>query len=200
VYAVVLALAVLPACSRKPIIERVPDSAYKAPSTSAAPTPSPTPTPLRSEAPHQGCVNGWKEPAPGTALRTKPLDLLRKSQGLTGTFQVIDLRYFTGPDDANLAADSKQKTPVERWYGKVVFTKDRSFALRFIAVRRDVGEGIVAIANYLTEDFKSGDWWGFDGEGGKSKYPDVPGRWPGRPYDYAAAHELPDEVVGCLAE
>lgn len=203
VLVVVVAALLLPACSKKPIIEKVDPSLYTPPpgATSPTATPSPTPTALRSEKPTQGCVNGWTEPAPGTALRTKPLDLLRATAGVKGTFQVIDLRYFTGPDDANLAADSKQAKPVERWYGKVVLTSDRSFALRFVAVRHEVGEGVVAIANYLTEDFVSGEWWGFDGEGGKSKYPgDLPGRWPGTPYDFVQAHQLPPEVIGCLAD
>lgn len=199
---VILALALVAAtgCRKTPTIQRVDPSRYSVSPTPTTPTPSPTPTPLRSEKPHQGCVDGWTEPKPGTPLRTKPLDLLRAKAGVKGTFEVIDLRYFTGPDDTNLAPGSKQSKPVERWYGKVVLTTDRSFAVRFIAVRRDVGEGVVAIANYLTTDFTSGDWWGFDGESGSAKYPDLPGTWPGTPYDYVKAHELPDEVVGCLAE
>jgi hypothetical protein len=184
-----------------------PTTTTPAVSTTAAPSPtasatvaSPTARALRSQGPIQGCANGWKEPAPGTSLRSKPLDLLRATQGFSGTFQVVDLRYFTGPDDANLAADSKQKKPVERWYGKVVYLKDPSFKIRFIAVRREVGEGVAAIAAYGTKNFTGHDWYGFDGEGGKSAYPGLPGLWPGMPYDYAAAHELPDEVIGCLAE
>jgi hypothetical protein len=170
------------------------------PTATVASAASATARALRSQGPIQGCANGWKEPAPGTALRAKPLDLLRATQGFSGTFQVVDLRYFTGPDDANLAADSKQKKPVERWYGKVVYLADPSFKIRFIAVRREVGEGVAAIAAYGTTNFTGKDWYGFDGEGGKSAYPGLPGLWPGMPYDYAAAHELPDEVIGCLAE
>ncbi|MDQ1713317.1 MAG: hypothetical protein QOE45_2767 [Frankiaceae bacterium] len=192
-----------PLVTSSPVATSVP-ATTTAPPTTAPPSASPTTVPatpraLRSQAPIQGCVNGWKEPAQGTALRTKPLDLLRETQGFTGSFQVVDLRYFTGPDDANLAADSKQPS-VERWYGKVVYLPDPSFKLRFIAVRRGVGEGIVAVANYGTKNFAGHDWYGFDGEGGKSKYPTVPGLWPGQPIDYTAAHELPDEVIGCLAE
>jgi hypothetical protein len=201
----------LTACrQQKPLLVQLPDPSSTAPTVTATPSasaPAPasasasaTPHALRSQPPIQGCANGWKEPAPGTALRAKPLDLLRQSQRLTGTFQVVDLRYFTGPDDANLAADSKQSKPVERWYGKVIYAKNPAFRIRFLVVRRTVGEGIAAVASYGTKNFASPDWYGFDGEGGRSAYPTVPGRWPGQPYDYVEAHELPDEVVGCLAE
>jgi hypothetical protein len=202
-------LLALPACrQQKPLLEQLPDrspSAYTgAPSASASvpatATPSATAHALRRGPAAKGCVNGWTEPAPGTALRAFPLDLLRQSQHLTGTFQVADLRYFTGPDDANLAPDSKQAKPVERWYGKVVYAKNPAFRIRFLVARRTVGEGIVAVAAYSTKGFASPDWYGFDGEGGSSAYPTVPGRWPGQPYDYVEAHQLPSQVAGCLAE
>jgi hypothetical protein len=196
----VAALLLATACGRDPVIEKVPDSAYTPPPTTAPASPTPTPKPtLRAQKPTPSCVNGWKEPAPGTALRTFPLDLLRQSQGLDKEFHVVDLRYFTGPDDANLAADSKQKTPVERWYGQVVYTGKPDFLIRFLVVRRKVGEGIAAIADYSTAGFASPDWYGFDGEGGKSTYPGLPGKWPGQPYDYVQAGELPPQVRGCLA-
>lgn len=197
--AVVTALTLATAC-REPAIERVPPDAYSPPPTTAAATPTKTPPPkLRAAKPSPSCVNGWKEPAPGTALRKKPLDLLRQSQGLTKEFHVIDLRYFTGPDDANLAPGSKQQKPVERWYGQVVYTGKPDFLIRFLVVRREVGEGIAAIADYGTTGFQSPDWYGFDGEGGKSAYPGLPGKWPGQPYDYVKAGELPPQVRGCLA-
>ncbi|HEU0132483.1 MAG TPA: hypothetical protein VFQ85_15975 [Mycobacteriales bacterium] len=194
-------------CRPKPAIERVDDSAYPSTpvvTTSAGPVEptasTPPPRALRSAAPHQGCVNGWREPAPGTDLREHPLNLLRGTQGFTGPFLVTDLRYFTGPDDANIAPESRQKKPVERWYGKVTFTGDKTFKVRFLAVRRTVGTAVVAVAPFATKDFRSPDWRGFDGEGGKSTFPGLPGQWSGMPYDYVKARELPDAVVGCLAE
>jgi hypothetical protein len=199
--AVAAVLTLATAC-REPVIERADPSAYSPPPTTAPATPTPvktTPAKLKQGRPSPSCVNGWKEPARGTALRTKPLDLLRELQGFDKEFHVVDLRYFTGPDDANLSADSKQKTPVERWYGQVIYTGKPEFLIRFLAVRRTVGEGIVAVADYTTTGFSSPDWYGFDGEGGKSTYPGLPGKWPGQPYDYVQAGELPPQVRGCLA-
>ena len=117
-------------------------------------------------------------------------------QGLNGTLKIVELRYFLGPDDANLSAESRQKGLVERWYGKVTLGE---FRVRFLYVRREVGAGVVAIAPYGTKGFAGKDWMGFDGEGGARTYPGVPGKWPGTPYDYRAAGELPPEVAGCLA-
>lgn len=193
------ALALVTAC-REPAIERADPRDYTPPPTTAAATPTKTTPPkLKAGKASPSCVSGWKEPAPGTPLRKKPLDLLRQMQGLDKEFHVVDLRYFTGPDDANLSPGSKQKTPVERWYGQVVYTGKPDFLIRFLAVRRTVGEGIVAVADYTTTGFSSPDWYGFDGEGGKSTYPGLPGKWPGQPYDYVDAGELPPQVRGCLA-
>ena len=194
----VCVVAVAGGC-RQPTIERVPDS--RRPSESPTPpvvSTSPSPKRLAAGRRTPSCVNGWKEPAPGTTLRTTPLDLLRKTQGFDKEFHVVELRYFTGPDDANLEPDSKQKS-VERWYGHVVYTGDPAFQIRFLAVRRKVGAGVVAIAAPESSGFASPDWYGFDGEGGRSAYPGVAGKWPGQPYDYVKAGELPPEVRGCLA-
>ena len=195
------ALALLgTACRPEPTIERVPEDAYTPPSVTASPSGTATPPPaLASGTPGASCVNGWREPAPGTALRSEPLDALRKSQGLTGTFHVVDMRYFTGPDDANLSPESKQKRPVERWYAKVELFARQPFRIRFLYVKRQVGAGIVAVAPYDTKGFAGKDWIGFDGEGGASEFEGVPGKWPGMPTDYRAAGELPPEVTGCLA-
>ena len=196
--AVATAAVLLLAACREPAIERVPQDQYTPPSLSTTPSPTLTPSKaLRVGKPTPSCVNGWKEPAPGTALRKLPLDLLRQSQGFDKEFHVVDLRYFTGPDDANKDAATKEKK-VERWYGQVVYTGKPEFIIRFLAVRRSVGEGIVAIADYGTTGFASPDWYGFDGEGGKSTYPGLPGKWPGQPYDYVQAGELPPQVRGCL--
>ena len=145
------------------------------------------------------CVNGWVEPARKTPLRSVPLQLLSQSQGFDGLYSVVDMRYFKGHDDTNLAPESSD-TEVERWYAKVVYTKDRSFRLRFIARRSSVGAGIVAIAPFTSKGYAEGDWRGFDADGDPKTYPGLPGRWPGAPYDYVASGELPPEVVGCLGD
>jgi hypothetical protein len=152
-----------------------------------------------SQSPTPGCVSGWVEPKRNTALRSLPLALLREAQHMDGLFSIVDMRYFKGPDDTNLAPDS-QPTQVERWYARVVHTKDRTFRIRLIARRSSVGAGIVAIAPYDSKGFVAGDWRGLEGEGDPKIYPGLPGRWPAAPYDYVASGELPAEVVGCLAD
>ena len=196
---VVAAALVLATGCREPAIERVDPDAYSPPPTTTIPTPTATPSrALRAGKPSPSCVDGWREPAPGSALRRTPLDLLRRLQGFDEEFHVVDLRHFTGPDDANLAPGTRQRS-VERWYGQVVYTGKPEFLIRFLAVRRAAGTGIVAVADYGTTGFRSPDWYGFDGEGGRTAYPGLPGRWPGQPYDYVEAGELPPEVRGCLA-
>jgi hypothetical protein len=165
---------------------------------SASPTPKGSTTKRRAQPPAPDCIKGWVEPARDTALRSLPLALLREAQGLDGLFSIVDMRYFKGPDDTNLAPDGGP-SDVERWYAKVVHTRDRSFRLRFLARRSSVGAGIVAIAPFNSRGFAAGDWRGFDGEGGPKIYPGLPGRWPAAPYDYVASGELPPQVVGCLA-
>jgi len=107
-----------------------------------------------------------------------------------------DIRYFVGPDDANVG--EPRHPSVERWYGKVVYIEDRSFRLRFLARRTPIGEGLAAVAPFDSVGFNSPDWLGFDGEGGNVQFPTVPGHWPGQAYDYVAAHQMPDECLGCL--
>jgi hypothetical protein len=136
-------------------------------------------------------------PAEGSAFRSEPLDAVRAAQRLRGTLRVEELRYFLGPDDADLAPESRQKPPVERWYGKVVLPGAKPFKLRFLYVRREVGAGIVAVAPYGTKGFSGKDWTGFEGEG-TTTVPGVPGTWQGAPYDYVKAGQLPPEVRGCI--
>lgn len=173
------------ACRQEPAIERVPADAY---TTTATPMPTPSATPTgkvyRTAPASATCALGWAEPPPGP-LRSKPLDLLRQSQKMSGTFVVEDMRYwgFRG---------------VERWYVKVHHSTDKAFRLRFLVERREVGEGIVAVAPYATTGFKSPDWKGFDGEGGSVAIRGVPGRWPGQPTDFVKEGGMPAEVRGCF--
>lgn len=183
--AVALVLLAGVACRREPTIERAEPGDYTPPSVTAsgsagvvAPASGP---------PSSTCVNGWREPEQGP-LRSKPLDLLRESQRLTGSFLVRDMRYFTGPEKG-----------VERWYAKVTLVSKQSFHIRFLVERREVGEGIVAVAPFETTGFRSPDWKGFDGEGGAVTIAGVPGRWPGQPTDFVADGGLPAAVAGCLA-
>ena len=66
--------------------------------------------------------------------------------------------------------------------------------------------GVAAVAPYDTEGFASPDWIGFQHEEGsaRTRYPGLPGRWAGVPYDFVEGGEgltipgLPEEVRGCL--
>ena len=175
------ALLALTGC-REPVIERVPDASISVP----PPTVTSTPT-YRSEGPSPSCVNGWREPAVGTPERTAPIDALKKLQGLDKDFHPVDLRHFTGPDKAT-----------ERWYAQVIYTGKPDFLIRFLAERRQGGAvAVVAVADYGTTGFSSPDWYGFQGTG-TNTYPGLPGKWPGKPYDYVRSGKLPPEVRGCL--
>jgi len=154
------------------------------------------PTTSGGQNPRPDCVHGWTVPPFGSELRKRPLDLMRTIQGFTGQFEVPDIRYFVGPDNANKA---EPRFPnVERWYAKVIYIDDHSFRVRFLAGRSPIGQGIIAVAPFDSVGFHSPDWAGFDGEGGASPFPNLPGLWPGQPYDYVAAHEMPDACRGCL--
>jgi hypothetical protein len=197
--------AATPAASEEASAAGSPSEEPAAATKKAKPKPSPKTSatasaePRTSGAASEACVNGWTTPKRGTKLRTFPLDLLRRTQGFKGEFVVQDMRYFKGPDDLGLSAESKHDV-VERWYGKVTYTGDASFKLRFLARRTPVGSGIVAIAPFDTTGYEMADWRGFDGEGGSVKVAGLPGRWTGTPTDYASEGGLPPEVAGCLAD
>jgi hypothetical protein len=206
---VALALVACAACSGEPNRDASASRSAtpKGTGTSTAkanPTPSTRPTGAaggrRSQPPMPGCLKGWVEPKRSTALRSLPLSLLRETQGFDAPFSVVDMRYFKGPDDTDLTPESSA-TEVERWYGKVIYTKDKRFKIRFLVRRSSVGAGVVAVAPFATRGFAEGDWRGFEGEGeGERTYPGLPGRWTGAAYDYVARHQLPPEVRGCLAD
>jgi hypothetical protein len=68
--------------------------------TTAATTPSATtstddattmqPQPAGNAGP--GCVNGWIVPSRGSRPRVEPLDIICQEMGITGPFQVIEMR------------------------------------------------------------------------------------------------------------
>ncbi|HVF06829.1 MAG TPA: hypothetical protein VNA20_18475 [Frankiaceae bacterium] len=181
--AAVAALLLVAAC-RQPAIERVPDSSYTGPTTLTTPSATATPR-LRSAKPSASCVNGWRQPAPGTVAHDEPLYALRASQRLDAEFHVVDLRRFAGPDRT------------ERWYGQVVYTGKPDFLVRFVAERRGGRTRIVAVADYATTGFTSPDWHGL-GTGPKRPIAGLPGTWPTRTFDYVRSGRLPADVRGCL--
>jgi LPS-assembly protein len=64
----------------------------------------------------------------GTLKRQEPLDLIRAQMGITGPFEVLAMRYFTGPEVPWIL--SPRPPSVERWYVKARLLSDPTFAGR----------------------------------------------------------------------
>jgi hypothetical protein len=126
--------------------------------------------------------------------------------GVKGPLVVVDMRRFTGPESP--PSDQGYLLEVERWYIKLFAEDDIAFQGRFLVESRRFGRGVVAVAPYDTEGFRSPEWIGFQYDSAhtaRRAYPGLPGRWSGIPYDFVRGGEglkipgLPDEVSECLA-
>jgi hypothetical protein len=177
-------------------------------SPSASPTPPALPAipPATSGPPTGACEDGWATPAAGTAPFTDPLGIIRRQTRVKGPLVVVDVRRFTGPESP--PSDQGYALVVERWYIKLYAQDDIAFQGRFLVESRTFGRGLVAVAPYDSTGFRSPDWVGFQfdsGDTARKRYPGLPGRWPGIPYDFVRGGAglkipgLPDEVSGCLA-
>jgi hypothetical protein len=196
------------------------DAEPDAPTTSSAvmptsvtgSTPSPTPPALPEEPPATrgpaavDCVNGWVTPKRGSDRYEEPLRVIRRVTGVPGRLVVVDMRTFEGPESP--PSDKGYLLDVRRWYVKVFAQEDLAFQGRFLVESRVFGTGLVAVAPYDTNGFRSPDWVGFQFDTGDPEarsYAGLPGAWAGVPYDFVdggAGLEipgLPDEVVGCLS-
>jgi len=184
-----------------------PSSPGVQPSPPATPTPPaiPDPPPPTSGPPGPTCVNGWRTPEAGTPGFTDPLGLIRRAADVDGTFRVVDMRYFTGPESP--PSEQGYLLEVERWYVKLFVEEDLSFQGRFLVEARRFGRGLVAVAPYDTRGFRSPDWRGFQYDSAHTRRRAVaglPGTWSGIEYDFVEGGEgltipgLPDEVRGCL--
>lgn len=189
-------------------------------STSSAPpvtpddTPSATPSPTEPPIPARpaqtrgasstDCVNGWVSPAEGSEKYLSPLGVIRRTTGVRGPLEIVDLRYFEGPESP--PTDKGYLLVVQRWYVKLYARRDFSFAGRFLVEARRFGQGVVAVAPYDSSGFSSPDWIGFQltADPTRASYEGLPGEWAGLPYDFVGGGEgltipgLPDAVVGCL--
>jgi hypothetical protein len=183
-----------------------------APISQTGPTASPTPPALPDSPPAtrgpvaEDCAHGWVTPPPDSARYGEPLRVIRRMTGVRGPLEVIDLRTFEGPDSP--PSDKGYLLDVRRWYVKVFAKDDLSFQGRFLIESRAFGTGLVAVAPYDTNGFRSPDWVGFQYDSGDTEtraYPGLPGVWSGVPYDFVAGGAglqipgLPDEVIGCLS-
>jgi hypothetical protein len=189
------------------------------PISESGPTPATTPPVLPEEPPAtrgpvaSDCVNGWATPRRGSARRAEPLDVIRLVTGVRGPLVVVDLRLFDGPESP--PSDKGYLREVRRWYVKAFAEDDLAFQGRFLVESREFGIGLVAVAPYDTNGFRSPDWVGFQFDSGdleRRSYDGLPGQWAGAPYDFVAGEidpeqadagltipGLPDEVVGCLS-
>jgi hypothetical protein len=187
----------------------VPSTPTPFPSTPTLASPTPpavpqTPPPTRGE-PSETCVDGWRSPPAGSALARKPLRIIRRTVRLTGQPQIVEMRYFTGPESP--PSEKGYLATVERWYVKLYIEADLRIQGRFLVESREFGAGVAAVAPYDTEGFRSPDWSGFqwnEADPEPRAYPGLPGEWSGIRYDFVkggAALEipgLPAEVRGCL--
>lgn len=173
--------------------------------------PSPTPPALPDVPPATSgpiaadCENGWITPPADSARYLEPLGIIRRTTGVEGPIEVVDLRYFEGPESP--PSDQGYLLIVQRWYVKLYASDDLAFQGRFLVEARRFGRGVAAVAPYDTFGFRSPDWIGFQYDSADPEpkaYEGLPGRWTGVAYDFVEGGEgleipgLPDEVVGCL--
>jgi hypothetical protein len=141
--------------------------------------------------PSDTCVQGWVRPRAGSKLRKAALDMLREQRG--ERFVVIEMRYFVGPEDAEVIGPQRQ---VERWYVKARSLADRSRQQRWLLRRAAVGSGIDAVAPFDSTGYGPGTW----------RRPDAVDESTADPFqhpcDVARAGSrcmgLPRAVLGCL--
>jgi hypothetical protein len=96
--------------------------------------------------------------------------------GITGEFQVIEMRYVTGPEMPWIL---EPRPPlVQRWYVKAQLVDDPTFRARWLVEKRSPAtEGIAAVASFNTAGYQSPDWRGFLGEGEPRAVEGLPGTW-----------------------
>jgi hypothetical protein len=172
------------------------------PTQPAALSFSPNPT-LAAGSPTPGCVNGWQGLDPADPLYIEGVDILANYMGLTDPLNVVDLRYFTGPDVPWIL--EPHFDVVERWYVKAVLSTDPGYRGRWLIEKRTVDRlGVSAVAPFDTTGYSSPDWHGFEGEGLPRVVAGLPGLWSGIDYDFVTGAGdsgfpgLPDQVVDCL--
>jgi hypothetical protein len=153
--------------------------------------PDPPAFPLKStlEEGAQACVNGWTSPGRGSPLRKAALDMIRKRP--SEHFVVVDIRYFLGPEDAEVMAPPRQ---VERWYVKAYSVGHHPRRQRWLVRRAPVGSGIDAVAPFDSIGYGPGIWQRPDAVDESVMDPFQ------RPCDRVSEKcmGLPREVLGCL--
>lgn len=180
----------------------------------ATPTPSPSPTPTLAPSaspsptvaaglPSPDCINGWTNPPEGSAERAEGIEVLSNYMGLTAPLDVVDMRYFVGPDPDWIIEPRFEA--VEHWYIKATLSTDPTYAGRWLVEKRDEQRlGVSAVAAFETVGYESPDWRGFVGEGLPREVEGLPGLWGGINYDFVTGEGdggfpgLADSQAGCL--
>jgi hypothetical protein len=148
-----------------------------------------------SQAPTSGepsptCVRGWSAPQRGSDLRKVALDMIRADPN--ERFMVEEIRYFVGPEDAEVIGERE----VERWYVKAHGETSPGRRQRWLVRRAEVGRGVDAVAPYDSKGYGAGIWVRTDAlEPGLAD----PFLYPchlDRPEQKCMG--LPREVLGCL--
>ncbi len=143
-------------------------------------------------APSPGCVNGWVTPERGSALRGAVLDMMRVRPG--ERFVVEDMRYFIGPEDAEVLG---ARGDVERWYVKASTDTEPRRRQRWLVRRASLGSGVDAVAPFDSTGYGPATWRRPDAGDESLADPFQ------RPCQGTQAGEkcmgLPREVLGCLS-
>lgn len=143
-------------------------------------------------APSTTCVNGWSTPGRGSALRGAALDMMRVRPG--ERFVVEEMRYFVGPEDAEVLGASGD---VERWYVKAFTETEPRRRLRWLVRRAPVGSGVDAVAPFDSTGYGASTWRRPDAPDESLADPFARQCQGTRPGDKCTG--LPREVLGCLA-
>jgi hypothetical protein len=163
------------------------------PAAAAAPPAAPAAGPAASlGTPTPGCVNGWTIPERGSSVRAVVLDMMRVRPG--ERFVVEEMRYFVGPEDAEVIGT---RGDVERWYVKAYTEVEPRRRYRWLVRRAAVGSGVDALAPYDSTGYGAATWRRPDAADDSLADPferPCQGTGPGE-----KCMGLPREVLGCLA-
>jgi hypothetical protein len=161
----------------------------------AKPAPLPAPSATGRSNPSNGsasCVKGWLTPERGSPLRSAVLNMLRTRPG--ERFVVDEMRYFVGPEDADVVDRSGN---VERWYVKAYSELEPRRRQRWLVRRAARGSGIDAVAPYESTGYGPNVW----------RRPDARDESVADPFERPCGQAqpgekcmgLPREVLGCLS-
>lgn len=172
-----------------------PPASAPVPAIKRAPPPAPPIVSGRSSssgAPSPSCVKGWLTPERGSPLRSAALNMLRTRPG--ERFVVDEMRYFVGPEDADVVDRSGN---VERWYVKAYSELEPRRRQRWLVRRAALGSGIDAVAPYESTGYGPSVW----------RRPDARDESVADPFERPCSEAepggkcmgLPREVLGCLS-